>query len=390
MTDTTPGWQPDPTGRHDHRYWDGASWTDNVADAGVASTDAYEADAAADATMAAGEVADGPGAAEAGAGDAPTEVVPAASGWTDPTSTFPTVSEDPASTWGSTPAPPGPPSYTPPPAPTGPIGPDGSGGSKRGLLIGGAILAAVVVAVIAFMALGGDDDDKSDVRTQLAAQLRGNSDLTDEQADCVANHVVDEIGADRFEDVDFDAEEPPADLADDLFAAAAGGLEPCDIDPADFTGAGDDAEEPEDDEPSGSLQALYDDCEAGDFAACDSLYFQSDVDSDFEEFGSTCGGTAEPQDGGCEATDGGQKAPDEGDGGDDLLPSGEDLPPGFEDQLADVYADSMGIPRDKAECLAGKIADAVQSGDLSEQESMSEIFSYFSDCDIDMSEISGN
>ena len=33
------GWQADPTGRHEHRYWDGARWTDQVSDAGVASTD---------------------------------------------------------------------------------------------------------------------------------------------------------------------------------------------------------------------------------------------------------------------------------------------------------------------------------------------------------------
>ncbi len=32
-------WHPDPTGRHDHRYWDGERWTEHVADAGVASTD---------------------------------------------------------------------------------------------------------------------------------------------------------------------------------------------------------------------------------------------------------------------------------------------------------------------------------------------------------------
>lgn len=34
-----PGWFPDPTGRHDHRWWDGAAWTAHVADAGVAATD---------------------------------------------------------------------------------------------------------------------------------------------------------------------------------------------------------------------------------------------------------------------------------------------------------------------------------------------------------------
>jgi hypothetical protein len=33
------GWHPDPMGRHQLRYWDGASWTDHVSDAGVTSTD---------------------------------------------------------------------------------------------------------------------------------------------------------------------------------------------------------------------------------------------------------------------------------------------------------------------------------------------------------------
>jgi len=25
------GWYPDPAGRHEHRYWDGARWTEHVA-----------------------------------------------------------------------------------------------------------------------------------------------------------------------------------------------------------------------------------------------------------------------------------------------------------------------------------------------------------------------
>lgn len=33
------GWQPDPYGRHQHRYWDGGAWTAHVADNGVAATD---------------------------------------------------------------------------------------------------------------------------------------------------------------------------------------------------------------------------------------------------------------------------------------------------------------------------------------------------------------
>ena len=35
-----PSWHPDPTGRHQHRYWDGSRWTEAVADYGVQSTDA--------------------------------------------------------------------------------------------------------------------------------------------------------------------------------------------------------------------------------------------------------------------------------------------------------------------------------------------------------------
>lgn len=37
-----PGWFPDPTGRHDHRWWDGAAWTAHVADTGVAGLDALD------------------------------------------------------------------------------------------------------------------------------------------------------------------------------------------------------------------------------------------------------------------------------------------------------------------------------------------------------------
>ena len=34
-----PKWHPDPTGRHEYRYWDGSSWTENVSDSGTLSKD---------------------------------------------------------------------------------------------------------------------------------------------------------------------------------------------------------------------------------------------------------------------------------------------------------------------------------------------------------------
>ena len=33
------GWMADPTGKHEHRYWDGRAWTSNVADQGRTSVD---------------------------------------------------------------------------------------------------------------------------------------------------------------------------------------------------------------------------------------------------------------------------------------------------------------------------------------------------------------
>jgi hypothetical protein len=45
MSSTPASWQPDPTGRHQHRYWDGTAWTEHVADAGVAATDPPTMDA---------------------------------------------------------------------------------------------------------------------------------------------------------------------------------------------------------------------------------------------------------------------------------------------------------------------------------------------------------
>jgi uncharacterized protein YxjI len=39
MSNPAPNWYPDPTGRHEHRYWDGNAWTDHVSDRGVTGSD---------------------------------------------------------------------------------------------------------------------------------------------------------------------------------------------------------------------------------------------------------------------------------------------------------------------------------------------------------------
>ena len=40
MTRESPAWRADPLGRHQYRYWDGAKWTDKVADNGLQGVDA--------------------------------------------------------------------------------------------------------------------------------------------------------------------------------------------------------------------------------------------------------------------------------------------------------------------------------------------------------------
>ena len=43
MTPLPPAqWYADPTGRHAHRYWDGAQWTPHVADGGQTASDPLE------------------------------------------------------------------------------------------------------------------------------------------------------------------------------------------------------------------------------------------------------------------------------------------------------------------------------------------------------------
>ncbi len=282
MTDSPAGWQPDPTGKHDHRYWDGARWTDHVADAGVAATDPYEAP---EPPAPQAEPVAGPTTAPPDPALEPTGVQPAAP---DTTATYPTT------------PPAVPPPYVPP-SPVATEGPGGSAGSKRGLLIGGGILVVVAIVIAVILATSGDDDDGE---TPFAGQ----------------------------------------EVAE--------------------------------------LEELRDQCEAGDLPACDDLYFAADLGSDLEEFGSTCGGTAERQDGFCEETEGGeQEAPGLTDGFSD----GEDL----EDVITESYQETFGVSEEKARCLAEKVSDAIEDGSLSEEQAMSEIFEFLEDCDISLEEIGG-
>jgi hypothetical protein len=288
MSDNSPaGWQPDPTGRHDHRYWDGTAWTDNVSDAGVAGTDPIAAPAAPvgpDAT-----VADAPGA--------PTPPTDATAAW----STSPTAPVPPAAQ---------------------PVAGGGGSDSKKGLLIGGAILAVIAVIVAALLLGGGDDDEPNEassdattsttesdsdsnggVRALLIGALTNpdQGDLSLDDAECVADEVIAEVDGDVLADVDYSTDDPPLQI-------------------------------------QSAMADAYETCGIGD--------------------GSTDDGS-----------------------------TGGDIPDDFVDQLAQIYESQMGLSSDQAQCLAERMRDVVQSGELDEQQAMSEIFDYLSDCDISMSDI---
>lgn len=90
-----------------------------------------------------------------------------------------------------------------------------------------ALAALLLVAGLA--ACGGDQERSADdIEADIAAQLEEGG-LDAEAADCVAGVIVDEIGADELRDVDFSAEEPPADLEDDIAAATLAAIDECDL-----------------------------------------------------------------------------------------------------------------------------------------------------------------
>jgi uncharacterized RDD family membrane protein YckC len=91
-------WAPDPLGRHEYRYWDGAQWTEHVSDGGVVSADPPIASPA--------QSVETPAEAETPADSSPADVPPEAAGWAAPTgpgaSSTPAVPDVPATP--STPA----------------------------------------------------------------------------------------------------------------------------------------------------------------------------------------------------------------------------------------------------------------------------------------------
>jgi hypothetical protein len=171
----------------------------------------------------------------------------------------------------------GQPQYGGPGGPGGPVpppgyGPGGPGGSSggSGKLI--AIIAAVVVVLAGagvglFFLLKDDGDDNTPAASSSSSVIADPSSAFDEPSGSSSSGPVD-------------CESPSG-------SPSPGVPEP--EDPCDITEA----------DPDGDFTPLAEDCAAEDWSACDELWGITPVDSDWEQYGGTCGGRVSYQAASC-------------------------------------------------------------------------------------------
>jgi hypothetical protein len=123
----------------------------------------------------------------------------------------------------------------------------------------------------------------------LAASFVQGLGLEEGDAQCVASGLIESLGAEAMTILASAARDGSGnvDKLDDEMRRVA---EDCDVSSDVFDdsfGSVDPAANAYGDDPQ--LDALYDDCAAGDATACDDLYVQSTPGSEYEQFAGTCG-----------------------------------------------------------------------------------------------------
>jgi hypothetical protein len=201
MSAPTPGWNPDPTGRHEYRYWDGGNWTDDVSDNGVTAVDPVDAPA--------------PFGGEPTAPFDPTQQYTPQPGPTDPYG-------GPSGGFGQQPGSgsfgqqPGPGGFGGPGGPGGPGGyssgpfPPGQpakSGPPVGLIVGLVAVAVAVVVGLVIVLSGGDDDGDDDT-------------ATDDVTTTTAADTTDTTGEDTVETTTPEETTDPTD--EDVFSLVVG------------------------------------------------------------------------------------------------------------------------------------------------------------------------
>ena len=165
--------------------------------------------------------------------------------------------------------PPPPPGWTPPPTPPSP-----DGGSRTGLIIG------VVVAVLAALGVGAFflfRDDSGEAAPEDTDPELTIADVTIPEI-TIPDLTIPDV---TIPDITIpDISVPDLTLPD--FTLPADDPAPGDVPPAtqEPDGLGDDPQ----------LDSLAQDCYDGDMQACDDLYQESPVNSDYQTYGDTCAG----------------------------------------------------------------------------------------------------
>jgi hypothetical protein len=90
-----------------------------------------------------------------------------------------------------------------------------------------ALLAAVTLVVALSACSGADDPSPEELQADITEELQDvDPDLTDDQAECVAEQVIAAVGEDEVNDIDFSAEDP-GDLEEEFAAAAVAARDDC-------------------------------------------------------------------------------------------------------------------------------------------------------------------
>lgn len=150
--------------------------------------------------------------------------------------------------------------------------------------------------VLVLVGAGGCSPSGFDREAAVAREVAGG--LAPAAAECYVDRVVDEVGAEALAP---DAPPPDDDLARrltevrvDCVGVDALGVPPAAPGPgAGFEGTGPGGARTFGDDPV--LDELWAGCERGSGAACDELFEEAPLGSDYEAFGATCGNRgAEP------------------------------------------------------------------------------------------------
>lgn len=93
--------------------------------------------------------------------------------------------------------------------------------------------ACALIFALTACAGGDSDDSPEELQENLTEELTDlDLGLTAEQADCFAGLLIEHVGAEELQDIDFTDEEPPAEIAEQFADAAAEAIDACEIDPA--------------------------------------------------------------------------------------------------------------------------------------------------------------